>query len=163
MIDGYTQVFCGNGDGKSSAALGKGLIGASNGKKVIVIQFLKGKIGNEIQFYSRLEPEIKLFRFEKSIGRFDDLTDEEKSEEILNIKNGMNFAKKVLVTGECDILILDEVVGLIDEGILSLEELISVIKAKSSGAVIIMTGTKLPEELVMYVDYISVIETKITN
>lgn len=160
MNGGYTHVFCGKGDGKSSAALGKGLIGASNGKKVIMIQFLKAKIGNEIQFFSRLEPEIKLFRFEKSNEKFDSLSEEEKTEEIMNIKNGLNFAKKVLVTGECDILILDEVIGLVDEGILSIEELISVINAKSSEAVIYMTGMNLSEKLAGYVDHISVIESK---
>ncbi len=160
MNGGYTHVFCGKGDGKSSAALGKGLIGASNGKKVIMIQFLKAKIGNEIQFFSRLEPEIKLFRFEKSNEKFDSLSEEEKTEEIMNIKNGLNFAKKVLVTGECDILILDEVIGLVDEGILSIEELISVINEKSSEAVIYMTGMNLPEELAGYMDHISVIESK---
>lgn len=158
MKEGYTQVFCGKGDGKSSAALGKGLIGACNGKKVIVIQFLKAKINCEKQFLTRLEPEIKLFRFEKCSGKFDSLSEDEKAEEIMNIKNGINFAKKVLVTGECDILVLDEIIGLVDEGILSVEELISIIKAKSNEVNIYMTGMNLPSGLTEYVDYISTIE-----
>lgn len=158
MNSGFTHVFCGNGDGKSSAALGKGLIGASNGKKVIIIRFLKSKINNEIQFFSRLEPEIKMFRFEKSNVGFELLSEEEKEEEIVNIKNGINFAKKVLVTGECEILILDEVLDLVNEEILSHEELISVLKEKSSDTIIYMTGCKLPEKLTDYVDSISVIE-----
>lgn len=160
MDRGYTQVFCGNGDGKSSAALGKGLICASNGKKVIVIRFLKSKVSNEILFFSRLEPEIKLFRFEKSDEGFEKLSPEEKAEEIINIKNGINFARKVLVTGECDVLILDEVLKLIEEGILKVEQLISVLRERSSETTVFMTGKVLPSELEEYVDSISEVTTR---
>lgn len=160
MSNGYTQVFCGGGDGKSSAAIGKGLIGACLGKKVIIVQFLKGRIGNETELFAKLEPEIKLFRFEKSDVSFDSLTEEEQAEEIKNIKNGMNFAKKVLVTKECDILILDEVVGLADEGILSIEEIVSVIDSKDPDAILIMSGKNMPVELEKFVDRISTIEAK---
>ena len=55
-----------------------------------------------------MEPEIKLFRFEKSDGNFVELPEEKKQEEIQNIRNGIGFAKKVLTTGECDLLILDD-------------------------------------------------------
>lgn len=160
MDRGYTQVFCGNGDGKSSAALGKGLICAGNGKKVIVIRFLKSKVSNEILFFSRLEPEIKLFRFEKSDEGFEKLSPEEKAEEIINIKNGINFARKVLVTGECDVLILDEVLKLIEEGILKVEQLISVLRERSSETTVFMTGKVLPSELEEYVDSISEVTTR---
>ncbi|SHI58414.1 cob(I)yrinic acid a,c-diamide adenosyltransferase [Parasporobacterium paucivorans] len=155
MSEGYTQVFCGDGDGKSSAALGKGLISAGNGKKVIVIRFLKSKLNNEILFFSRLEPEIKLFRFEKSNEGFEKLSPEDKAEEIMNIKNGINFARKVLITGECDILILDEVLKLIEEGILKAEELINVLKERSPQTTVFMTGHILPVELEEYVDCVS--------
>ncbi len=160
MSNGYTQVFCGHGDGKSSAAIGKGLVGACLGKKVIIVQFLKGKIGNEIQLFAKLEPEVKLFRFEKSDESFDSLSEGDQAEEIKNIKNGINFAKKVLATKECDILILDEVVGLADEGIITVEEITSVINSKSSDAILIMSGQNMPEELEEHVDYISTIESK---
>lgn len=46
------------------------------------------------------------------------------------MKNGLNFAKKVLVTGECNVLILDEVLGLIDAGVISSEELEAVLKQR---------------------------------
>lgn len=39
----HVTVFCGNGRGKTSAALGQGIFGASAGKSVIIIQFLEGK------------------------------------------------------------------------------------------------------------------------
>ena len=48
----------------------------------------------------------------------------------MNIRNGLNFARKVLTTDGCDVLILDEVLGLIDKGILTVEELKSVARSR---------------------------------
>ncbi|MBQ3664564.1 MAG: cob(I)yrinic acid a,c-diamide adenosyltransferase [Lachnospiraceae bacterium] len=159
MEKGYVQVFCGSGEGKSSAALGKGLIFASEGKNVIIVQFMKEKSENEERFFQRLEPEIKMFRFEKKMTCFSELSDEEKKEEITNIKNGLNYAKKVLTTGECDLLILDEVLGLIDEGVIDCSELIPVLASKSDNVNVLLTGIVLPDELKEYVDHISNIES----
>lgn len=71
---------------------------ASRGRSVFVVQFLKGKYPEEISFIQRLEPEIKMFRFQKREDSFEDLTPQEKEEEIPNLRNGLNFAKKVLAT-----------------------------------------------------------------
>ena len=68
-----------------------------------------------------MEPEIKLFRFEKSDSNFVELPEEKKQEEIQNIRNGIGFAKKVLTTGECDLLILDEVLGLVEKDIITVD------------------------------------------
>ena len=58
------------------------------------------------------------------------LSEDKKQEEIVNIKNGLNFAKKVLTTGECDLLILDEVLGLIDNEIITVEDLKNLLEAR---------------------------------
>ena len=111
----YIHIFCGAGMGKTSAALGKGVRAASEGKSVVVIQFLKEKKTENVEeFFKRLEPEIRLFRFEKFPEEYESLTEREKEEENLNIKNGLNFARKVLQTEECDVLILDEVLSVGD-------------------------------------------------
>ena len=108
---------------------------------------------------SRLEPEIKIFRFEKSDANFDELSEEKKLEETINIKNGLNFAKKVLTTGECDLLILDEVLGLIDNGIITVDDLKNLLEARDGETDIIMTGISLNDELCLIADEVSRIET----
>lgn len=147
MDKGSVHIYCGEGRGKTSAAIGQGIRAASQGKSVIIIQFLKEKNMDEIGFVRRLEPEVKLFRFEKSAASFDKLTEEEKQEEKQNLKNGLNFAKKVLVTEECDVLILDEVLGLIPCQIASVEEIQTLIRAKSEHVELILTGIYSGEEL----------------
>lgn len=155
MDKGYIQVFCGDGDGKSSAAFGKGLLEASRGKNVIIIKFMKNKDENEMEFFSKLEPEIKLFRFERSEIGFCELSEEQKAEESMNIKNGLNYANKVLGTGECDVLVLDEILGVLDEGIIQSQEIKSILESKSEDVSIIMTGINLPDELRTCVDIVS--------
>ena len=102
-------VYCGAGKGKTAAALGQGLMAANSGKSVIVIQFLKGCQGENLELVQRLEPEMKVFRFEKFSANYNDLGVQEQAEESANIKNAFGFAKKVLATGECYLLILDEI------------------------------------------------------
>ena len=106
-----------------------------------------------------MEPEIKLFRFEKSDENFSELPDDRKQEEIQNIKNGMNYAKKVLSTGECGLLILDEVLGLIEKEIISVEELKNVLECRSENTNIILTGIALNDEVCILADEVSKIET----
>ena len=83
MEKGKIYIYTGDGHGKSPAALGRALQAADAGKKVVIIQFLKGGLV-ESEFLKRLEPEIKLFRFEKSDENFEQLPEERKQEEILN-------------------------------------------------------------------------------
>ena len=71
---------------------------------------------------------------------------QEKEEEIPNLKNGLNFARKVLATGECDVLILDEVLGLPEREIATLEELHSLLEA-AENTDLIFTGIRLYPEM----------------
>lgn len=156
MERGLIHVYSGEGQGKSAAALGRALQVASAGKNVVIINFLKGNQNEE--FLKRMEPEIKIFRFEKSEEEFSQLSEERQQDEISNIKNGLNFAKKVLTTGECSLLILDEVLGLIDNGIISIEDLQYILEAKSDDVGIILTGIHLNDDICKLVDEIFKIE-----
>lgn len=158
MGRGFITIFTGDGRGKSPAALGRAVQTAVAGKSVVIIQFLKGKGLEDSDFLRRMEPEIKLFRFEKSDENFVELSDEKKKEEIMNIRNGINFARKVLTTGECDLLILDEVLGLIEKDIISVEDLKNLLAARGDTN-IILTGITLKDEICVLADEVSKIET----
>ncbi len=160
MDTGIVRVFYGEGRGKSTAALGYALRAAGAGRSVFVIHYLKGRMEDEARFMKKLEPQIKVFQFEKSGGCYADLTPEEKDEARMNIKNGVNFARKVLQTGECDLLILDEALGLPDAGLLPQEELENIVKTRSAGMDLILTGRCLPESIRQYADEIYKIESE---
>ena len=146
MEKGLVKIYFGEGKGKSTSSMGRALVCAGEEKEVFVIQFLKGKMTGSLDYLKRLEPEIKVFRFEREEAFYEDLSD---------ILNGYNFAKKVLSIGECDVLILDEILGLVDLGIITCEDVIRLIDMKDESVELIMTGRHLPEELIPYADYIS--------
>ncbi|MCM1569352.1 MAG: cob(I)yrinic acid a,c-diamide adenosyltransferase [Roseburia sp.] len=158
MKKGLIYIYSGDGRGKSPAALGRAVQAAADGKHVVIIQFLKGRGLQESDFLRRMEPEIKLFRFEKSDEIFESLPENKRLEEIMNIKNGVNFAKKVLTTGECDLLILDEVLGLVEKEIISVGELEEMLSAREETSVI-LTGIVLSDEICALADDVSRIET----
>lgn len=159
MKQGAICIYSGDGHGKSPAALGEAVLTAAAGGSVVIIQFLKGKGLKDTEFIHRLEPEIKIFRFEKSDVNFEELPEDKKHEEILNIKNGLNYAKKVLSTGECDLLILDEVLGLIDNRIITVGDLEEILSQKMEDTRIILTVITMNDEVCMLADDVSRIET----
>ena len=159
MREGKLQIYCGSGKGKTTAALGQAIKEASLGRSVFVVQFMKcRKADEEISFIQRLEPEIKLFRFQRREAAFEDLAPEEQQEEIMNMKNGLNFAKKVLATGECDVLILDEVLGLLDNGIITVEDLTQ-LQEMAGETELIFTGQKVSDEVLGIADEAYRLET----
>ncbi len=159
MKKGMVHVICGPGKGKSASAMGYGIMGALAEKKVIVIQYLKGMLEeDDAELLKRLEPEMKVFRFARCHGLFEDLSEDQKAEEVINLKNGFNFARKVMTTGECDVLVLDEVLGLVEKGIIGIEDLVRMLEHKDSEMSLVMSGWICPEEIKPYVDQISYVE-----
>ena len=159
-----TEVYCGNGKGKTTLAIGQALRFAAQGKSVIIIQFLKGRERRELDFLEDLDNlDFKIFRFEKMDTCYNDLSEQEKTEERTNILNGLNFARKVIATGECDFLLLDEILGLLDKGIAPVETIIDLLKQKDESMHIVMTGRWLPEALKPYVDSVTTMTTELTG
>lgn len=85
---------------------------------------------------------------------FESLSKEQQEEERMNIRNGLNFARKVVSTGECDMLILDEILGLLDQNIIEAEELAKLLQSKVDDMEVILTGKVFQKEIEPYVDSI---------
>lgn len=155
---GLVQVYCGKGKGKTTAAIGQGIRAIGQGMKVIMIQFLKSSLTGELPILKQLEPDFKVFRFEKPRDFFWNLNDEEKKELKNEVLNGLNFAKKVLDTGECDILILDEILAVIHNNLITEKEICDLLDHKPKGMEVILTGRHLTEAIKERADYISEIQ-----
>lgn len=149
---GTVRIYYGDGQGKTAAAMGCAIYEISRGRSVSIIQFLKKKDPEEIEFFRCLEPKLKVFHFQKSNRCFEELDEEEQKEEGISMKNGLSYARKVLLTGECSTLVLDEVLGLVDHGIASEEEIIRILDLRSEDTDIILTGRVLGSGLLEYAD-----------
>ena len=147
MKESMIQVICGPGRGKTTSAIGRGLTALTKGKCVYMVQFLKGALdADNMEIIQRLEPEFKIFRFEKTPVFFDRLTEEEKAEARICILN---------------VLILDEILGILDEGVISGDELCAIIaQARNAQIQLILTGTIYPDCLNGHVDEVTRIQTR---
>lgn len=63
MKEGKLQIYCGNGKGKTTAAIGQAIREASKGRSVFIVQFLKGKQEEEISFIKRAGAGDQAFSF----------------------------------------------------------------------------------------------------
>lgn len=158
MENGLVQVYYGNGKGKTTAAIGLGMRAIGNEYKVIMIQFLKHDTSGECKILKDLEPAFKIFHFEKRRSFTWELSEEEKNELRSETSNALKFASKVMDTGQCDVLILDELLNSLTLGFVTEEEVCHLIDSKSDDVELILTGRDLPESIASRADYISHIE-----
>lgn len=138
------HIIFGDGYGKTACAMGLAVKAVAAGESVSIIQFLKGKGAD----YSVLDQydEVNFFTFENSEKTYEDMTPDERGEHRTKVQNSFQYARKVIETGSADIVILDEVLGLRDYNILSLDQLISLVDINSD-VKLILTGRHCPEEL----------------
>ena len=72
----------------------------------------------------------------------------------------IKFAKKVMDTGECDLLILDEILAAVQTGFIDVDTVLELVDAKPDTMELVLTGRELPETLAERVDYISRIQAE---
>lgn len=151
------HIIYGAGYGKTAAAMGLAVKAAGAGETVTIVQFLKGVDAD----YSILDQfdEIKFFTFENSEKPYGQLSFGEREEQRAKAKNSFHYAKKVIDTGSSDIVILDEVLGLMDYNILYLEDFEELLNINSK-VKLILTGRNCPEEVRKKASMISHIESK---
>jgi cob(I)alamin adenosyltransferase len=130
--------YCGEEELRVSVVLGLGIEEVSKQKTVFIVRFLKETGDIDKELLEKFEPELKLFNF----GKPDDLT----------IRNAYNFAKKVLATSECQLLILEDLLDVVNQGIIPAEELKVLLEAEHKGTKIILTGNDLVKGLEFCVD-----------
>lgn len=158
MSKGTVQVFFGEGAGKSMAAVGKGIREIARKKTVIMVQFLKGThVQGEEDVLKKLEPDMRVFCFEKAALPYKELDLQAQQEEKMNIRNGINYVRKVISTRECDVLILDEILGLLELGLMEKEEFLKLIESVDEDMELVLTGTTFPQSLHYIADTISCI------
>lgn len=152
---GQVQVYTGDGKGKTTAALGQGLRSCGRGLKVCMVQFLKGGDTGELHSVKKLHPLFEIYRFEKERGFFWTLSEEEKRELKADIDKGFEFIKNVIKNGECDVLIIDELLGVIGNKLIEINDVLELLKTKPDNMEIIITGRNAPKEIIEAADLVT--------
>ncbi len=162
MRKGNIFIYYGEGKGKTTLAIGQGIRAVGEGLNVIMIQFLDYNNTKEGIPLKALEPEFRIFRFEKIRESIDEFDENIKKDITMEIKNAFNFTRKIIETGECDILILDGIIEAVEKEFVSREDLCEILSKKESYMDIILTGTSVDDLLKEKADYVyKIIKEKI--
>ncbi len=160
MEMGLVHIYTGDGKGKTTAAIGQGIRAAGRGLKVYMVQFLKGSFSGELETLKRLEPDFRVFRFEKERTCFVwNMTQEQKLELKAEVSGGFEKVKAFLANKECDLLILDEIFGVLSNKFIEVEELSEFLESRPEGIEIVLTGRNAPERIRELADYVSEIHS----
>lgn len=143
---GLIQVYTGNSKGKSTAAFGLAVRAAGHGFKVVVIQFMKtGQNYGEITGLKRLSPEVEVFSYGRPgfIHRGG-----VKPEDIDLARKALEHAEKVMLSGETDIVILDEINNALYFQLISVQEVLDFLAKKPDRVELVLTGRNVPGEII---------------
>ena len=131
---GLVHLYCGDGKGKTTAAMGLAMRAAGRGLRVLIVQFLKSTQTGELEIL-KLLPQVKVLRSSEQLGFTFRMNEEQKRRAAVIQQQLFAGAKEQMQ--DTDLLILDEVMAAINAGMLQ---------------------TDPPPELIELADYISEIK-----
>ena len=155
---GLVQIYTGDGKGKTTAAFGSALRAVGQGNKVLIYQFLKPA---SLDIGERFAIQLGAVRIR--IETLDVPWDMSGSLEDEKVVNKMQAAisdalQRITQTAEkrsYDVLILDEIVFCLSEGLAKLEDVKDLIDKRDSAVEIILTGRGATAELIELADLVT--------
>ncbi len=143
-------IYTGEGDGKTTAAIGHAIRALGHGKKVAIVQFMKGR--KEIGEFKaqKFIKNFKIYQFGRR--EFIDLKKPLKKD-IELAKKGLEFSKKIL--GKVNMLILDEINIAVHSGLLSENEVLEFLDSVPKEALIVLTGANARESFIERADLVT--------
>jgi len=149
---GLVEIYTGDGKGKTTAALGTAIRALGHGHKVYIVFFLKGDYPyGERNTLSNL-PNVTFASF--GTLKFIDpqnVTEEERREAAL----AFEAARQAVTSGEYDLVIMDEINLAVYWKLISLEEVIKLIRDKPEKVELILTGRLAAPELIRLADLVT--------
>ncbi len=145
---GLVVVLTGDGKGKTTSCLGMAVRAVGYGMRVAMIQFVKGSLHyGELDGAKRLAPEFELTPMGKGfVGIMGDTLP--FSEHVAAAGKALAAARKKMLSGKYDVLVLDEVNVALKLGLLDLADVISLIEARPGNVHLVLSGRNAHEEVV---------------
>lgn len=154
MDNGLVQLYYGDGKGKTTAALGQALRALGCGRRVVLVQFLKNTPCGELTALRR-HARITVLRGKAGAHFTFAMTEEERRQTKAIHEDNLVQALALAKSGQCDLLILDEVTdalqaGLLDEGLLR-----EAVLGKPAALELVLTGHRPIDWLLEAADYVT--------
>ena len=150
----FIHVYTGDGKGKTTAAIRMAMRATGQGKKVLVLQFLKSSVKDSGEIITAKKSDIEFITFK---GQTPPLFDPEvkRSELKKSVKEALCASLKEIISGNYDLIILDEFNTLLNEGFATIEDVRRIIEAKPHELELVFTGRGAPDELIEIADYVT--------
>lgn len=145
---GLVIVYTGNGKGKTTAALGMAFRSAGHHHKVAVVQFIKGTMrAGEEEAAKMVAPYIDWTI--KGLGfTAEPWTVATPEEHRQAAQEALAIAREKLLSGQFRMVVMDEVLGAIKAGLVSTEQILSLIQEKPPMVHLVLTGRDAPQEII---------------
>jgi cob(I)alamin adenosyltransferase len=153
LQQGFVHIYTGNGKGKSTAAIGQAVRAAGFNLKTYIAQFMKEFPYNELNSLKYLSEWITIEQF--GGDEFVYKKELPGEEELAKAKKGLQAATEKMLSGNYDLVILDEAIVAIYFKLIKTEELIEIINKKPESVELILTGRYCPKELIELADLVT--------
>lgn len=151
LEQGLIHLYVGNGKGKTTSAVGLTVRAVGRGKKVIFMQFLKGRGSGELISFEKLG--IKSVKAD-DLKKFTFQLNEEELEQLKSQHNkALDSIIETVKAEDTDLLVLDEAVDSINLNLLSRTKLVDFLKNKPAKLEIVLTGRDPDAEIYTLADY----------
>ncbi len=150
---GLIHLYCGDGKGKTTAAVGLAVRAAGAGRKVLFVQFLKDGSSSEVKMLRAMDA-VEVRICEKHYGFVWTMDEEEFARAAQDYAQLLRGALESAKDG-CGLLVLDEAVSACNCGLISERELLDFIVCRPEGLEIVLTGRDPSKALCAAADYIT--------
>ena len=157
--NGQIQIYQSSYRGSYTSIIRDSLRNAALGRKVLLIQFMKGGVNQGVDNTVKLSGNLTWVRSSNSFDQYNS----EAIETNKNLKKSIhestyelwNFCKKELQSGENDQIILDEIFLAIEMKFIDKDDLISTLENRFISGDVILTGTDIPKDLLLMANQIT--------
>ena len=157
--NGQIQIYKSSFRGSYTSIIRDSLRNAALGRKVLLIQFMKGGVNQGVDHAVKLCGNLTWVRSSHSFDQYNS----EAIENNKNLKKSIHesttelwdFCKRELQSGENDQIILDEIFLAIDMRFIDKDDLISTLENRFISGDVILTGTDIPKDLLLMANQIT--------
>ena len=151
---GLIHIYCGNGKGKTSAAVGLTIRALGHGRRVVFVQFLKDGRSGEISVLAQFE-QLTLITGQ-TVAKFSFAMNEQERLETLALHQAyLERASQLVHRETVDLLVLDEALGALETKLLDETALLDFLTNRPEKLEVVLTGRTASPQLCEQADYIS--------